>query len=137
MQGDCRTKPTPTALGLPASDLGLWKAPQCVIVNDHTIFLVFSRLWLNALYLRLLPSSYYLNIGVHLYQRGEVYGTDLTMQGTDPGQNCSALRLAGKGKAYIAGVRARIACIRALALHALTAGGFKAHEVHELMAWGT
>jgi len=93
-----------SALGLPATSLKEWRAPQCVIVNDHSVFLVVSRLWLDALYLRLLPSSFYLTIGVHLYEGGEVYGTRLAMQGTDSGQNCSALRLLKASKAYIEGV---------------------------------
>jgi len=97
----------PSALGLPASDLANWRAPQCVLVNDHSLFWVYHPLWLDALYFRFRPTAYFLTYGFEVNKGGVLYGTRLAMQGTHPRQNCSAMAVSDGGKAcaYIQGVQ--------------------------------
>lgn len=107
MQGDCSTAPPAASeLGLTGPTLASWRAPQCVIVIDHSMFRLFQPLWMDALYLRLASSRVYGNTAVQATGKAELFATRLTVQGPGPTYNFTAVRVEYGAKAYITGVHA-------------------------------
>lgn len=127
VQGNC-TQPPPEL-----ADVGLsgpafkWEAPQCVVINDHTIVDVTHRVWLNALLLRArddIPNTFsFLSVN----DGARLYGTRLTLQGNGVG-NSSALNVRKDGKAYLEGAAARFPCSRSRITRAKAQNG-KASQV--------
>lgn len=105
MQGNCTEPPPPIAeLGLSGPPLQ-WQAPQCLIIADSSLFLVWSRLWLDALYLRARPSRWYLFhfiAATGAVSTADVYGTRLRFQG-DGRWNTTAIDTAAGARVYIQG----------------------------------
>lgn len=57
---------------------------------------------MDALYLRLRPSRFHVQTGVFVWGKGEMFGTRLTIQGSQ-GYNSSAVQTLEGGKAYFQG----------------------------------
>lgn len=97
MQGLC-TSPPGTEFDLPGPGTELWKSPQCLVVSDHSIFYTHQPVWIDSLYLRMLPRRWQSPwTAIDADGDAEVYATRVTFQST-PGVNFTALRTDYGGK---------------------------------------
>ena len=103
VQGDCTSKP-PSAgsMALPGPEIQ-WKAPQCVIIGRTDLLYVDKSLWIDSLYLRPRPSTWYPFRFIRAYEDAALYATNVTLQGNGP-FNTTAFRGYGGSQALFEGV---------------------------------
>lgn len=117
VQGNCTSPPPASStFGLAGPGFADWRAPQCVIINDHSLFRAIQPLWMDALYLRLLESRNYRVEALIVREAGELYATRMTIHGPGlPRANTTALFVRDNSKLYVEGVDAVL--VQMLSVH--------------------